>query len=101
MSRSLAVHPQADRFVLGTDWNLWNFGKDGRPLWRRSAPASVLGGGGTPSRLIGAAVLWQFARRRLLGFGGWSLFAAKASEAAPAVNSNSLRDPNWAGGVPG
>jgi len=58
MSPSLAVHPQADRFVLGTDWNLWNFGKDGRPLWRRSAPASVLGGGGTPSRLIGAAVLW-------------------------------------------
>ena len=29
------------------------------------------------------------------GFGGWSLLArAKASEAAPAVNSHSLRDPN-------
>ena len=28
------------------------------------------------------------------GFGGWSLLAAKASEAAPAENSRSLRDPN-------
>ena len=28
------------------------------------------------------------------GFGGWSLLAAKASEAAPTVNSHSLRDPN-------
>jgi hypothetical protein len=28
------------------------------------------------------------------GFGGWSLLAAKASEAAPAVNSHGLRDPN-------
>ena len=38
VSRSLAVHPQADRFVLGTGWWLRAFAADGTPLWTRPVP---------------------------------------------------------------
>ncbi|NBB71007.1 MAG: hypothetical protein GVY33_11925, partial [Alphaproteobacteria bacterium] len=38
ISRSLAVHPAGDRFVLGTEWSLRAFDATGAPLWRRPAP---------------------------------------------------------------
>ena len=37
-SRSLAVDPAGDRFVLGADWSLRAFDATGEPLWRRPAP---------------------------------------------------------------
>jgi WD40 repeat protein len=41
MSRSLAVHPNGDRFVLGTDWSLRAFDAQGMQLWRRAVPGTV------------------------------------------------------------
>ena len=40
-SRSLAVHPDGARFVLGTDWSLRAFDADGELLWQKSAPSVV------------------------------------------------------------
>jgi WD40 repeat protein len=40
-SRSLAIHPTGDRFVLGADWSLRAFAADGTPLWTRPAPGVV------------------------------------------------------------
>jgi WD40 repeat protein len=40
-SRSLAIHPAKDRFVLGTEWMLRAFTADGTPLWTRPAPDVV------------------------------------------------------------
>jgi hypothetical protein len=40
-SRSLAVHPKGDRFVLGTNWSLRAFDAEGKPLWTRTAPGTV------------------------------------------------------------
>lgn len=40
-SRSLAIHPDGDRFVLGTEWMLRTFGADGAELWRREVPGVV------------------------------------------------------------
>jgi caspase domain-containing protein len=37
-SRSLAVHPDGGRFVLGADWNLRGFDAKGEPLWRWRSP---------------------------------------------------------------
>jgi WD40 repeat protein len=37
-SRSLAVHPNGDRFVLGSEWYLRAFDAHGTPLWTRAAP---------------------------------------------------------------
>jgi hypothetical protein len=36
-SRSLAVHPDAHRFVLGTSWSLYSFDAQGKELWKREA----------------------------------------------------------------
>ena len=41
ISRSLAVHPAGDRFVLGTEWYLRAFDANGTPLWTRPAPGVV------------------------------------------------------------
>jgi WD40 repeat protein/uncharacterized caspase-like protein len=41
MSRSLAVHPNGDRFVLGTSWSLRAFDAQGTQLWRRDVPSDV------------------------------------------------------------
>ncbi len=41
MSRSLAVHPDGNRFVLGADWSLRAFDAKGQPLWQRAAPGVV------------------------------------------------------------
>ena len=40
-SRSLAIHPNGDRFVLGTEWSLRAFDAQGTPLWTRAAPGVV------------------------------------------------------------
>ena len=40
-SRSLAVHPAGDRFILGTDWSLRAFDATGAPLWRRDVPGTA------------------------------------------------------------
>lgn len=39
VSRSLAIHPDGERFVLGTDWSLRAFDSAGTLLWRRAAPS--------------------------------------------------------------
>jgi Caspase domain len=40
-SRSLAVHPAGDRFVLGTEWSLRAFDAEGKPLWTWPTPGVV------------------------------------------------------------
>jgi WD40 repeat protein len=40
-SRNLAIHPNGDRFVLGTDWYLRAYDAQGTPLWTRVAPGAV------------------------------------------------------------
>jgi WD40 repeat protein len=41
MSRSLAIDPDGERFVLGTEWYLRAYGAQGEELWRNAAPAVV------------------------------------------------------------
>ena len=41
MSRSLAIHPNGDRFVLGTEWSLRAFDAQGTPLWTRAVPGAA------------------------------------------------------------
>jgi len=38
-SRSLAIAPDAARFVLGTEWSVRAFDAQGREQWQRSVPA--------------------------------------------------------------
>jgi WD40 repeat protein len=40
-SRSLAIHPDGGRFVLGADWSLRAFEKKGKPLWQRPVTGAV------------------------------------------------------------
>ena len=40
-SRSLAIHPDGRRFVLGTDWWLRAYDATGEQLWRQPAPGVV------------------------------------------------------------
>jgi WD40 repeat protein len=40
-SRSLAIHPDGGRFVLGTEWKLRAFDAKGQHLWQRNAPSVV------------------------------------------------------------
>jgi uncharacterized caspase-like protein len=40
-SRSLAVHPDGARFVLGTEWSLGAFDAQGTQLWGRAVPGVV------------------------------------------------------------
>jgi WD40 repeat protein len=42
-SRSLAVHPDGDRFVLGAEWFLRAIDAKGQGLWQRIAPGTVWG----------------------------------------------------------
>jgi WD40 repeat protein len=37
-SRSLAIHPDGHRFVLGADFSLYAINVNGRELWKRAAP---------------------------------------------------------------
>jgi WD40 repeat protein len=41
ISRSLAVHPDGHRFVLGSEWTLRAFDAHGTRLWTRPAPGAV------------------------------------------------------------
>jgi WD40 repeat protein len=40
-SQSLAIHPDAHRFVLGADWSLSAFDTEGKHLWNRAVPGNV------------------------------------------------------------
>ena len=40
-SRSLAIHPKGDRFVLGADWSLRAFDATGKLLWEQPVPGAV------------------------------------------------------------
>ena len=40
--RALAIHPDAHRFVLGTEWSLYAFDAEGKQLWKRASPDDVL-----------------------------------------------------------
>ena len=40
-SRSLAIHPDGKRFLLGADWSLRAFDADGTELWQRAVPGAV------------------------------------------------------------
>src|SRR2546430_1620494 len=42
-SRSLAVHPDGGRFVLGAEWNLRAIDAKGQELWTRKVPSIVWG----------------------------------------------------------
>ena len=60
VSRSLAIAPTGARFILGTEWNLRAFDREGVELWRRPGPGAAwavnvsgdgrLGGGGVRRR---------------------------------------------------
>jgi Caspase domain len=41
ISRSLAIHPDCDRFVLGAQWSLQVFNAKGERLWLRQVPGEV------------------------------------------------------------
>jgi WD40 repeat protein len=41
LSQSLAIHPDARRFVIGADWSLYAFDAEGKGLWRHAAPDTV------------------------------------------------------------
>jgi hypothetical protein len=43
VSRSLAVTPDASRFVLGTEWNLRAFDRNGRQQWEKPGPGTAWG----------------------------------------------------------
>jgi WD40 repeat protein len=56
-SRSLAIHPDGRRFVLGTEWHLRAFDVDGTPRWTQPASAVVWATAITADgRLVVAAV---------------------------------------------
>jgi hypothetical protein len=40
-SRSLAIHHDNSRFVLGADWTLRAFDAKGQPIWRRPVPSNA------------------------------------------------------------
>jgi Caspase domain/WD domain, G-beta repeat len=40
-SRSLAIHPDGSRFVLGAEWSLQAISANGEPLWRWGVPGIV------------------------------------------------------------
>ncbi len=41
ISRSLAIHPDGKRFVLGTEWSLRAYDAEGKQLWRDDVPGAV------------------------------------------------------------
>jgi WD40 repeat protein len=43
MSRAVAIAPDTDRLVLGTDWNLRAYAKSGKRLWQKPTPGIVWG----------------------------------------------------------
>jgi Caspase domain len=58
LSRSLAIHPDGHRFVLGSSFSLRAFDAEGKALWNRATPAEVLAVNITgDGRLVVAAYL--------------------------------------------
>ena len=57
-SRSLAIHPSGNSFVLGTEWSLRAFDAQGAPLWSRPAPG-CLGRQHHRRRQAGRGGLWR------------------------------------------
>jgi hypothetical protein len=43
MARSLAIAPDAQSFILGTEWRLLRFDKDGKQLWEKPVPGPAWG----------------------------------------------------------
>jgi WD40 repeat protein len=43
ISRSVAIAPGRDRFVLGTDWWLRAYNEDAKELWKKPVPGAVYG----------------------------------------------------------
>jgi WD40 repeat protein len=43
LSRSLAIAPDRERFVLGTEWSLRAYGKDGKRAWIKPVPGTAWG----------------------------------------------------------
>jgi WD40 repeat protein len=43
ISRSISLHPDGNRFVLGTDWSLRALDEKGQLLWTRAVPGTVWG----------------------------------------------------------
>jgi WD40 repeat protein len=43
IARSVAVAPGGDRLVLGTEWSLRVFGRDGKQMWRQPTPEITWG----------------------------------------------------------
>ena len=41
ISQSLAIHPDGNRFLLGTEWRLRALGAKGQLLWQRAVPGAV------------------------------------------------------------
>jgi len=41
IARSLAIHPDGDRFVLGAEWSLQAFSAEGKRLWKREVPGEA------------------------------------------------------------
>lgn len=41
LSRSLAIHPDGDQFILGASWRLRSFDADGTLLWTRTTPGTA------------------------------------------------------------
>lgn len=58
MSRSLAISPDGKRFVLGTDWFLRCFDKDGNELWNVPAPSAAWDVNISGNGRVVVAMLW-------------------------------------------
>ncbi|VFM95835.1 MAG: WD domain-containing protein, G-beta repeat-containing protein [Candidatus Kentron sp. G] len=75
MSRSLAIAPDGERFVLGADWSLRLFDGQGRELWRRAAPNVAWGVNiSNDGRLVVAA------------FGGGTIGWYRLADGAPLLS---------------
>jgi WD40 repeat protein len=52
MSRRLALLPGSDGFILGTDWSIRRYDRNGTQIWRRPAPDVTWGVNVTPDRRL-------------------------------------------------
>ncbi len=43
ISRSLAIAPKQDSFVLGTEWDIYRFDRQGKQIWQISVPGAARG----------------------------------------------------------
>ena len=85
-SRSLAIDPKQESFVLGTEWNIYKFDKQGKPLWR--TPTDIVWGVNvTPDqRFVLAGKPAQGQRRRFLDTATPSTKAARIKSTSIAFS---------------